>query len=396
MKKLKVCMLTTGFPRFQGDLFGTFVLELAREIAAKGTAVQVLAPHESGYPVRDDFDAVKIRRFRYFWPTSRQAVAYGGGIPTNIRTSWAVRLQVPLFLLGFWWNALVVVRRCEVVHCHWTITGLIAYWATRIWRRPLVLSVRGSDIHLVEKGLMALLHRWIYNRMDRVVAVSEDIARKLAKIGVPKAKIQVVANGVDRRFAPGDRAATRRRFGLPAEGCIVLFVGLLVPVKGLEILVEACARIAGEKPLCLLVGEGPQQLDLQRIAAERGIADQLRFVGRRSTDEIPAWMAAADMLVLPSYSEGRPNVVLEAQACGLPVVATRVGGTLELVRDGVTGLLVESGDAQGLAEAVERLRSDRELCQSLSRAGIEQARTMTWAASADQIATIYQDLLEAA
>ena len=396
MTELRVCMLTTGFPRFAGDLFGTFVLELAQELAAVAFAVEVLAPHAGGLPTDERFGQVEIRRFRYFWPASRQVVAYGGGIPTNLRTSWAARLQVPFFLLGFWWRAIARVRRARVVHCHWTITGLVAYLATRLWRRPLVLSVRGSDIHLVDKGLLALLHRRIYGWMDIVVAVSEDIAEKLAQSGVPRKKIRVVANGVDRRFQPGDRAEARRRFELPATECIALFVGLLVPVKGLEVLLEAVAGLDGEKPLCLLVGEGPLQPELERVANARGIADRLRFVGRRPSDEIPAWMAAADMLVLPSYSEGRPNVVLEAQACGLPVVATRVGGTPELVRDGATGLLVASGDAQGLAAAVGRLQRDEALRQTLGQAGRAQAREMTWTASAEQMTAIYRELLEAA
>ena len=396
MKNFKVCMLTTGFPRFQGDLFGTFVQELAQELARGGEmAVEVLAPHAAGLPTSERFGSVEVRRFRYFWPAARQAVAYGGGIPSNIRSSWIARLQVPFFLCGFFLCAFAWVRKGQVVHCHWTITGLVAYCATRIWRRPLVLSVRGSDINLLEKGQLARLHQLIYGWMDVIVAVSEDIAEKLALIGVPQSKIKVVTNGVDCRFRLGDRAEARRELALPAEGIIVLFVGLIVPVKGLEILVDALASFSGEKPLCLLVGEGPQKTELQRAAKERGLCEYWRFVGQRATDEIPVWMVAADMLVLPSYSEGRPNVVLEAQACGLPVVATRVGGTPELVRDEINGLLVESGDAQALAEAIQRLSRDAVLRQALGQAGREQAGAMTWTASAQKMAVIYRDLLEA-
>lgn len=397
MKKLRVSMLTTGFPRFQGDLFGVFVMELARELSGDDVSVEVLAPHEAGLPMDERFDRVEVRRFRYFWPSTWQVVAYGGGIPTNLRGSWAARLQVPFFLLGFCWGALRRVRHGDIVHCHWTISGLVAYLATRLWRgRPLVLSVRGSDIHLVERGLVAQLHRRIYACMDVVVAVSEDIADKLEAHGVSRAKIRVVPNGVDRRFHPGDRAALRRRLDLPAAEFIVVFVGLLVPVKGLDVLIEALARLGGEKPLCVLVGDGPLRLDLQRQAERLGIGDRLRLVGRQSSQDIPDWMVAADMLVLPSRSEGRPNVVLEAQACGIPVVATAVGGTPELVRNGVTGLLVDVDDAEGLALAIDRVRSDGAMRDHIVRAGREQAQQLTWAASAGQMAAIYRELLEAA
>ena len=396
MSRLHISMLTTGFPRFQGDLFGTFILELARELVEADCTVEVLAPHQAGLAADECFGNVKVHRFRYFWPARAQRVAYGGGIPTNLRRSWLARLQVPFFLLGFWFGALRRVRRGGLVHCHWTISGLIAYWATRWWRCPLVLSVRGSDIHLVGSGMMAQLHRLIYNWMDVVVAVSEDIAANLEALGVPKSKIKVVANGVDRRFQPADCRVMRERLGLPDEEFIMLFVGLLVPVKGLDVLVESLAELADPKPLCLLVGDGPERPELERQAVQLGVSDRLRFAGRRSSDEIPTWMGAADILVLPSRSEGRPNVVLEAQACGLPVVATRVGGTPELVCDGKTGLLVESEDVADLADALQRLRIDRGLREALGRAGREQADGMTWAVSAEKMAAIYRDLLEVA
>ena len=126
MSPLRICMLTTGFPRFQGDLFGTFVLELARELANGDATVEVLAPHAVGLPQRERFGTVNVRRFRYFWPASGQVVAYGGGIPTNLRRNWVARFQVPFFLAGFCWSALGQVRRARVVHCHWTITGVVA------------------------------------------------------------------------------------------------------------------------------------------------------------------------------------------------------------------------------------------------------------------------------
>ena len=143
MSRLRVGMLTTGFPRFEGDFFGTFVLELARELAGGGAAVEVLAPHEGGVATRETFGAVAVRRFRYFWPAKRQAVAYGGGIPTNVRTRWAARLQVPFFLLGFWWSAFKLVRRAQLVHCHWTLTGLGGLLAGRagcVGRLPTPVS----------------------------------------------------------------------------------------------------------------------------------------------------------------------------------------------------------------------------------------------------------------
>jgi glycosyltransferase involved in cell wall biosynthesis len=247
---------------------------------------------------------------------------------------------------------------------------------------------------------MRRLNSYIAARMDHIVAVSEDIAQKLLAGGIPGGKIHVIANGVHGRFCPADKATMRRNLDLPPEHFIVLFVGLMVPVKGLEILVEALSAWAAEKAnwTCVLVGDGPLSEMLQQQAIDAEIDEHMHFVGRRSSQEIPQWMQAADVLVLPSYSEGRPNVVLEAQACGTPVVATRVGGTAELVVEGETALLVESGDAAQLRAALEMLRDDASRCEDMgrrARAHVE-ASGLTWEASANQLEQLYRSALKAA
>ena len=390
-----VCMLTTGFPRFEGDLFGSFILELGRRLVADGVTVSVVAPHAAGLPRCERFAGVLVNRFRYFLPSRWQQVAYGGGIPANM-SRLSVRLQIPAFLLGFWCAGMRRTRRAAVVHCHWTISGFVAYWATRLSRRPLVLSVRGSDIMRLEKGLMGWVNRRTYRWMDRIIAVSEDIAERLRAAGVDGEKIRVVYNGVDERFQPRDRSQMRRRLSLPQDRLQILFVGLLAPVKGLDILIEALRLVGDGEADCLLVGTGPLEEQLRRAAAAAGIAERVRFVGPQPSGEIPAWLNAADLLVLPSLSEGRPNVVVEAQACGLPVLATRVGGTPELIEHGETGLLVESGDPEALAAGLSRLLCDAGLRQRLGRLGRERlaAQGLTWEASAVRIRAIYDELLE--
>ncbi|MBT7913813.1 glycosyltransferase, partial [Candidatus Bathyarchaeota archaeon] len=212
--------------------------------------------------------------------------------------------------------------------------------------------------------------------------------------GVEREKIRVVYNGVDERFQPGDKKRAREGLGLPHNRFTVLFVGLLVPIKGLEVLLEAVHQVDDERLLCILVGDGTLRECLEKQANETGLEGQVLFAGSRSSQEIPVWMNAADLLVLPSFSEGRPNVVLEAQACGLPVLATRVGGTPELVTDGSDGLLVDSGDTRQLADGIITLMSDESYRRQLGRGGREsiQKRGLTWEASALRIKEIYQEV----
>lgn len=395
MTPARVLMLTTGFPRFVGDLFGSFVFEQARALVARGVQVEVLAPHERGIARSEEVCGVGVRRFRYMWPASLQKVAYGGGIPTNVRSSWLVRFELPLFFLGYALGARRCGGRADLVHCHWTVSGLVALWALGR-KKKIVLSVRGSDINLFKSGVLRRLNGYITRRVDRVVAVSAAIGEQLAAGGVERKKIAVIYNGVDERFCPGDRDGQRRALDIPTDHFTVLFVGLLVPVKGVELLLEALAAWRDEPNwTCLLVGDGPLLNELKARCAELGIAHAVRFVGRRPSGEVAQWMQAADALVLPSYSEGRPNVVLEAQACGLPVVATRVGGTPELVRDGETGLLVDSGSAEQLGAALATLRHqpDRRCQMGLQARQHVERSGQTWARSAEALHALYADVL---
>lgn len=389
-----VVVLTTGFPRRAGDHFGTFVLDLARSLVASGLSVAVIAPHEAGLPVAETVDGVVVRRFRYAVRAAGQRLAYGGGIPTNLaRRPWLL-WQVPWFLLAFWWAALRHARHCQLIHAQWTISGLVGYWAARWWRRPVVLTVRGSDVHVLGSRL-GVLNRHVYRRVDRIIAVSADISRRLGERGVPPDKIHIIHNGISDDFRPASQGDARRELGLQGQRAIALFVGLLVPVKGVDVLLEAVARGAGEYQV-LIVGDGDSGSELAARAQHLGLGpERVAFVGSKGHDEIPRWLVAADLLVLPSRSEGRPNVVLEAQACGRPVVATRVGGTPELVRHEVDGLLVDADDADGLAAALDRLVVDDAL---RTRLGKEARRKIvedghTWEASARQVRDLYDEVL---
>lgn len=391
---MRVCMLTTGFPRYRGDLFGSFVLELARALVARGVQVEVVAPGEAGAPRRDEVHGVRVRRFSYFVPRRWQRVAYGGGIPTNLAASRLARLQVPFFLAGFTAAARAAAARADLVHGHWTISGLVGWLACRPGSRPVVLTVRGSDIHQLGAGQAGALHGWICRRMGAVVAVSQDIAGRLHQAGVPAERVHLVYNGVDSRFAPGDRQQARRELGLPSQACVALFVGLLVPVKGLDVLLESVRRCRAADLLCVVVGGGPLRDELEHEVAADGLQERVRFAGQQPSHRIPTWMHAADLLVLPSRSEGRPNVVLEAQACGLPVVATRVGGTPELVRHGESGMLVDSDDAPALAACLDELAGSPERRAALGQAGRRSLLDagLTWGASAQRMEEIYARL----
>jgi glycosyltransferase involved in cell wall biosynthesis len=217
--------------------------------------------------------------------------------------------------------------------------------------------VHGSDINVQSQyPLRRKQIRAAMERAHRVLAVSGALRDRLMELGVPEEKILVHHNGVDsERFQPRDRREACQELGLDPDGKHVLYVGYLVEAKALHILLEAVAGLRKQGRLDFtthLVGCGPLEADLKGRAEALGVTDAVRFHGRRPHDEVPRWMAAADLFCLPSVREGCPNVILEALASGRPVVATHVGGIPELVREG-TALLVPPSDPDALGTALE-------------------------------------------
>jgi glycosyltransferase involved in cell wall biosynthesis len=220
---------------------------------------------------------------------------------------------------------------------------------------PVVVKVHGSDVRVLrhyrgrrERTAEALA------RADGIVAVSKELVGQMLDLKINPEKIHVAYSGVDRElFHPGSREGARRRLGLSRDVPIILFIGNLVPVKGIDRLVEACALLArgGSRFVCYLIGQGSQRPALERQIGSVGLQDEIRLLGPKPHDELPDWFRAASVFVLPSRSEGLPTVLLEALACGTPFVASRVGGIPELAHFGPCRL-VRPDDPDKLAEAI--------------------------------------------
>jgi glycosyltransferase involved in cell wall biosynthesis len=214
------------------------------------------------------------------------------------------------------------------------------------------------------------------------------VARRCA---VPLQGIDIVPNGLDLPPLPDatDRATARRDLGLPHDDTLLLFVGRLVPEKNLPLLIDAVARMApSRRPRVWLAGEGPERGRVEAEIARHGLGEVVRLLGERS--DIRRLMHAADLLVLPSREEGLSNVLLEAMASGLPVIATAVGGSPELIDDRVTGRLLPSDDVAALAATIAALAGDAEERRRLAAAARAQAEArFTLGAMVEHTASIY-------
>jgi glycosyltransferase involved in cell wall biosynthesis len=259
---------------------------------------------------------------------------------------------------------------------------------------PVVLKVVGTDVLVVGRhGLRRARVAEAVCEADRVVAVSRDLAEATERLGADPRRVRVIPEGIDKSvFTIGDASESRLRLGLPVEGRIVLFVGNLLFTKGAGVLIEACSKLAraGEDFRCYLVGRGRDEHRLRDLVSKFALTDRVFLVGARPLSELPDWYRASDVVSLPSFSEGIPNVLREAIACGRPFVASRVGGIPEIA-DPESSILVQPGSVAELAMALRRILADEVLKAPPSRCA-ENPRLITWQESARQLS---ETLLEA-
>lgn len=304
---------------------------LSRSFAEAGHEVTVLVPRlDRRLPVHDTLDGVKVERIAY----------------PQVRLLGAVVLFLRFAALLVWRR-----RHYDAVHVHTAhFLAAMAGLVRPLTGRTLMVKVTGAwefdggvlDPRRRGRPLYRLTN-WMLRRADHMHCISDHTRKMLLEAGYRDAQVCMIPNAVDlQRFAPA------RPPRIPPR---VVFVGRLVPVKGLPVLLKAWKSVVARVPARLVIaGDGPQRDELQRLAVDLGLVDSVDFLGNVS--DVPSVLAGASLYVQPSHQEGMPNSVLEAMACGLPVVATRVSGNVDLVADGQSGLLVPAGDHDALAEAL--------------------------------------------
>ena len=273
--------------------------------------------------------------------------------------------------------------RFDAVHAHGFKAGLVARLAARrAGRVPAIMTVHNHvlyrDISSSTRWRYITVERWLASggRTARLITVSETLRQELInEYGIDPALITTVHNGLDLApfLGPGDRTGARERYGLPQEALVLGLAARFAPQKAMDVLVATAPEVLGTHPEAyyLLAGDGPLLEQAKATARATGFGDRILFPGFER--DVPGLLAALDVYVSSALSEGLPLATIEAMAAGRPVASTRAGGTPEVVADGETGLLVEPGDAPGLAAAMLRLAGDAALRQRLGAAGRERA-----------------------
>ena len=284
-------------------------------------------------------------------------------------------------------------ERAVVFHAHqtWSLSCRYGIVAAALARVPA--RVASAQLFLEMPRLLAIdaQHALLSRCLHRHVAVSRHVAGRLRdRLGVREAKITVIPNAVELRPAEARDEALRARLDVGGDRPLVLTVARLEAQKGITHLLDAAATLPDV--VFAIAGEGPERERLVAKAASLGVAERVRWLGHR--DDVPSLLAAADLFVLPSLNEGLPLAAMEAMLAGVPIIATDAGGTGEIVRDGVTGLLVPPGDPRALCESIRALLSDRVRAAQLATAARELIRREhSAAAMVAATSRLYEELL---
>jgi D-inositol-3-phosphate glycosyltransferase len=391
-----------------GDAGGmnVYICEVAKRLAARGVDVEIFTrATSSDLPPRVQLsDGVTVRHIT--------AGPYEGLDKNELSaqlcafTSGVLRVEA-MHEPGYF----------DLVHSHYWLSGQVGWLAKERWGVPLVHSMhtmaRVKNAALAagetpEPNARAIGEAQVVAEADRLLASTVDEADALVRLyDADPAKVVTVPPGVDLGvFAPGSRAAARGRLGLENDAVVLLFVGRIQPLKAPDVLLRAAALMVAKNPdlrdrLRVVVVGGPSGSGLaepeqqQKLAGALGIADLTRFERPVHQARLADYYRAADLTVVPSYTESFGLVAVESQACGTPVVAASVGGLRTAVADGVSGVLVAGHDPSDYAAAIADLIRDPERYSRLARSAVRHASEFGWEVTADRVLDVYAEAMAA-
>lgn len=356
---MKVLTFSTLYPSAGRPIHGIFVETRLRELLKSGEVdAKVVAPvpwfpfrhggfgvyaQHASVPSREQRNGIEVLHPRYI------AIPKVGMTPAPWLLAQAVKPVLAKLLRRF---------DFDCIDAHYLYPdGVAAVLLGQHFRKPVVLTARGSDVTLIPSyRLPRAMIRWAARKAARLITVSRALKDGLVALGVEGERITVLRNGVDpERFQPLAREAVRADLGL--RRTTLLSVGHLIPRKAHDLVIRALELLPHTD--LLIVGDGPERASLATLAARLGLSARVRFVAAQPQDELPRYYSAADVLVLASSREGWANVLLEAMACGTPVVASNVGGAAELVTMPAAGVLFDGREPAAVARAIRQVTAGK-------------------------------------
>lgn len=381
----EILFVTSSYPRWHGDATTPFIHHLAQDLRALGWDVHVLAPHAPGAAHEEVLDGVPVHRFRYFWPESLQTVCYDGGALVKLRGNRWNYTRIPFLVIaqGFAILARVIRRKVLLLHSHWLLPqGFTTASIARLAGVAHITTVHGGDVFALRGGVSRACKRFVIRQAD-VVTVNSTATQAAvdALTRDSRALVRIPMGATVHAEDPEAESAALRARWRRGGGPLLVFVGRLVPEKGVGDLLDAVHQLHASTPdvTALIVGDGPERALFEQRARELGIAERVAFCGWLPSTQVQVHLRAADIFVGPSrpaadgWVEAQGLTLIEAMLAGLPVIATALGGITDAIHHGETGLVVTPAAPVEIAAAIRRLIADPGLAARLGIAARELA-----------------------
>lgn len=388
---MKIGVITSAYPENEDDPHGIFVHRLMREIIKRGHEVKVIAPF-AGEKTKYTFEGVDVERFNYFYPKRYQKLAGRAGMIDNVKEGFLVKIQIFTYLFFNVVYSMLRFKDMDIVHVQWPIpNGLGALFLKKFYGIPYINTIHGEEIHLSKRYHLLFALRWLVNNSSKTITNSTATRNFCLEAGLDGEKIDVIPFGVDTDFF--------RPIDVDKDDTIfqILSVGYLIERKGFEYLIRAMPHVLKEHKNARLkiVGSGPLESKLKSLIIELELEEHVEIIKNVSDTELLTTYNSADLFVLPSIVDSQGNteglglVLLEAMACGLPVIGSDVGGIPDIIQNGNTGLLVKERDINGLIKIITNLIENKSVKDQIR---INGNRMVVDKFSWDKIAQKYDEL----
>lgn len=402
---MKILMVTSSYPKYEGDVTAPFIESIAASIAARGNEVHVLAPYHPDLKRAGVEKGVHLHFFKYAPLRHLNIWGYAEALEADVRVKGAIFPLTPVVFASSLWSLLRLTRetKFDIMHAHWVIpNGPVATLIAKVRRLPLIVSMHGSDVFVAEQsGLIAGVARWVYRAASAITAPSDDLRLRAIRLGASSNRCHLVPYGVDpSKFTriEGAGPLLRKELGISQDTPVIFAVGRMVYKKGFEYLIRAVPAILREHPdaKVVLAGGGDLQGKLVSLVNQLGVGDSVIMPGWISRDKLPLYFSGCDLFVLPSVVDqqgnvdGLPNTLLEAMASARPVVATNVAGIPLAVKDGENGLVVPEKQPGELSAAINLLLRAPDLRQQYGEASRRRVEDdLNWDTTARTFEKLY-------
>ena len=394
---MKIGVITSVYPEFKGDPHGIFIHRLMREIGNQGNEVHVLAPYSGG---KTDYilDGVKVEKFNYFYPRKFQRLAGRSGMIDNVKESIFVKFQFLTFILFNIINSCRKLNYMDVIHVQWPIpNGLGALFLKTFYKIPYINTIYGEEVYLSNRYYTMPIIKLFVNNASKTITISSGSLKACLESGLREENLEILPFGVDTNFfRPIDVQKDKEIFQ-------ILSVGYLIERKGFEYLIKAVKEVLKDYDNVKLkiVGSGPLECQIKKLIKDLKLENNIQILSNVSDEQLLELYNLSDLFVLPSIVDSQGNteglgvVLLEAMACGLPVIASNIGGIPDIVNDGETGLLVPEKNFKEISKSIAELIENEDLKKKIAIEGYKMIKEdFSWEKIAKGYITIYNAILK--